>query len=260
MSLKTTAFTSDSSEEDGLLRARIDDACQLCEWRSCPRFVGFLDEHRQAVARAVLRERGEQNFCFFGGYDDAERTFLGVFPSYTEPDTAAFPLTSIVFRYRTAAALSHRDFLGTLLSLGLKREKIGDILCNSGQTVVFVSEDLAEYIVESVTKVGGEGVTAETPFTGTLNVERQFNEWQDTVASARLDAVLKTALRTSREEASRRIAAGLVSLNHMPCLSASHAVSEQDVLSVRGGGRFVVEQIGPSTKKGRLFIKIKQYI
>ena len=71
------AFTSDLSEEDALLRARIDDACQLCEWRSCPRFVGFLDEHRQAVARAVLREKGEQNFCFLrnGSGNEHQLTF-----------------------------------------------------------------------------------------------------------------------------------------------------------------------------------------
>ena len=63
------AFTSDLSEEDALLRARIDDACQLCEWRSCPRFVGFLDEHRQAVARAVLREKGLSEKAMRGKVD-----------------------------------------------------------------------------------------------------------------------------------------------------------------------------------------------
>ena len=68
------ASISDASEEDALLRARIEDACHLCDVRSCPRFVGFLDEHRQAVARAVLREKGMQDFLFFGGYPDAERT------------------------------------------------------------------------------------------------------------------------------------------------------------------------------------------
>ncbi len=254
------AFTSDLSEEDALLHARIDDACQLCEWRSCPRFVGFLDEHRQAVARAVLREKGEQNVCFFGGYEGAERVFLGVFPSFLPPQTEAFPIVAIGFSYRKAATLTHRDFLGTLLSLGLKREKIGDIVCDEGQTVVFVCEELADFVAESVTKVGGEGVKAQFPFDGTVNVQRKFEEWQDTVASPRLDAVLKVALHTSREEASRKIAAGLVSLNHMPCLSVSQEVHETDVLSVRGGGRFVVDRLGPLTKKGRLFINMKRFI
>ena len=254
------AFTSDFSEEDALLRARIDDACQLCEWRSCPRFVGFLDEHRQAVARAVLREKGEQNFCFFGGYEGAERTFLGVFPSFITPQAETFPITAIGFSYRKTAALSHRDFLGTLLSFGLKREKIGDIVCTEGQTVVFVCEELADFVAESVTKVGGEGVKAQLPFSGTLSVQRRFEEWRDTVASPRLDSVLKVALRTSREEAARKIVAGLVSLNHMPCLSVSQEIRESDVLSVRGGGRFVVDKLGPQTKKGRLFINMKRFI
>lgn len=253
-------FTSDISEDDALLRARIDDACQLCELRSCPRFVGFLDEHRQAVARAVLREKGYQNFCFFGGYDGAERVLLGVFPSFLPPETESFPLSAVGFRYRSAAALSHRDFLGALLSTGLKREKIGDILCTEGQTVVFVCEELAAFLAETVTKVGHEGVKSEYPYQGKLLVQRRFKEWQDTVASPRLDAVLKTALRISREEAARKIAAGLVSVNHMPCLSVSHTIAEKDVLSVRGGGRFVVEQIGSPTKKGRFFVKIKQYV
>ncbi len=254
------AFTSDLSEEDALLRARIDDACQLCEWRSCPRFVGFLDEHRQAVARAVLREKGEQNFCFFGGYEGAERVFLGVFPSFLPPQADIFPITAIGFFYRKTAALTHRDFLGALLSLGLKREKIGDIVCDKGQTVVFVCEELADFVAESVTKVGREGVKVQVPFSGTLSVQRRFEEWQDTVASPRLDAVLKVALRTSREDAARKIAAGLVSLNHMPCLSVSQEVRENDVLSVRGGGRFMVDKLGPPTKKGRLFVSIKRFI
>ena len=65
------AFTSNTPEEDVLLRARISDACHLCELRSCPRFVGFLDEHRQAVARAVLHEKGHRDFLFYGGYEGA---------------------------------------------------------------------------------------------------------------------------------------------------------------------------------------------
>ena len=254
------AFTSDLSEEEALLRARIDDACQLCEWRSCPRFVGFLDEHRQAVARAVLRERGQQNICFFGGYEGAERTFLGIFPSFMSPQTDTFPIAAIGFTYRKTATLSHRDFLGALLSLGLKREKIGDIVCAEGQTVVFVCEELADFVADSVKKVGSEGVKAQAPFAGTLTVQRNFEEWQDTVASPRLDAVLKVALRTSREDAARKIAAGLIFLNHMPCCSVSQTVCEHDVLSIRGGGRFLVDQLGPPTKKGRLFVRIKRFI
>lgn len=254
------ACISDASDEDALLRARVEDACHLCNVRSCPRFVGFLDEHQQAVARAVLHEKGLSDFLFFGGYPEAERTLLGVFPAFIPPEEALFPVRAIAFRYRTVAALTHRDFLGALLATGIRRDKLGDILCTPGETVVLADEELAPFLAESVTKIGSEGVRAEYPYTGAIEVRREFREWQDTIPSPRLDAVLHVALRVSREEASRRICAGAVSVNHMPALSVSAAVNEGDVLSVRGAGRFRVAQIGPPTRKGRLILRLEQYI
>lgn len=253
------ASTSNASD-DVHLRARVADACHLCEMRSCPRFVGFLDEHRQAVARAVLHEKGHSSFLFFGGCDGAERVMLGVFPDFIPPDPTLFPLVAVRFTYRPSATLTHRDFLGTLLSCGIKREVIGDILCKEGSAVVFLTEEVAPFIADTVKKVGGEGVGVEYPYTGAVAVTHQFRELADTVASPRLDAVVKAAVRISREEAARRIEAGLVSLNHTPCLSVSATVREGDILSVRGGGRFVVDAVGPQTKKGRFILKLRQYL
>ena len=253
-------FTSELSEEDALLRARVDDACEICEMCSCPRFVGFLDEHQQAVARAVLHKKGSVNAVFYGGCDGAERTVLGVFPSFLPSEKALFPIAAVGFRYRSQAALSHRDFLGALLATGIKREKLGDIVLSEGLAVVFADEELAPFLAESVTKVGSEGVRAQFPYTEPVTIHREFCEYQDTVASARLDAVLKAALRVSREEAARRITAGLVSCNHMPCEAVAHPIREGDVLSVRGEGRFLIAALGPVTKKGRLVIRIHKFI
>lgn len=157
------ASTSNTASEDALLRARVEDAVRLCEIRSCPRFVGFLDERQQTVARAVLHHCGGVSFLFWGGYEDAERTLLGVFPAYQEPEPACFPLLPLGFSYRRDAGLSHRDFLGTLLSLGVKRETVGDIVCGQGLTVAYVQADLASHFAASVEKVGGEGVKVLFP-------------------------------------------------------------------------------------------------
>ncbi len=249
-----------NTTDDAHLRARVADACHLCELRSCPRFVGFLDEHRQAVARAVLHEKGCSSYLFFGGFEDAERVMLGIFPDFLPPDPALFPLVAVNITYRSSAALTHRDFLGTLMATGIKRDVIGDILCGEGSAIVLLTEELAPYIADTVTKVGGEGVTVHYPYTGDITVSRDYREMTDTVASPRLDAVVKAAMRVSREEAARRIEAGLVSLNHMPCLSVSAAVKEGDILSVRGGGRFLIDAVGPQTKKGRTLLKFRQYL
>lgn len=248
------------SEEDALLKARVEDAVRLSDIRSCPRFVGFLDERQQTVARAVLHQYGVSNHLFWGGYEEAERAVLGVFPSFLEPDPAAFPLVPVGFTYRKGVGLTHRDFLGTLLSQGIKREKVGDILCSDGLSVAYADEDIAAYLRDSIEKVGGEGVKIQCPYEGVPPVSREFRELRDTVASPRLDAVVKVMIGASREEASRRIAAGLVSCNHTPVLSGAVAVKEGDLISVRGEGRFQVESLGPPTRKGRLFLTVKKYV
>lgn len=253
------ASISNTASEDNLLRARVEDAVRLCEIRSCPRFVGFLDERRQMVARAVLHHCGGVAFRFWGGYEDAERTLLGIFPAYEEPDPALFPLVPLGFSYRREAKLNHRDFLGTLLSLGVRRETVGDIVCGQGLAVAYVLEELASHFAASIEKVGGEGVKVLFPYQGELPVGHSFEEKRDTVASPRLDAVLKVMMGSSREEAARRIGAGLVSVNHIPCLSAGAVLKEGDRVSVRGVGRFLVDTLGPPTKKGRLFVTVKKY-
>lgn len=254
------ASISNASDEDALLRARIDDACHLCDVRSCPRFVGFLDERQQAVARAVLREKGVTDAVFYGGYPDAERTILGVFPAFLPPEDALFPVRAVAFHFRPSATLSHRDVLGALMSAGIRRDKVGDIVCTAGRAVVMADEEMAPFLAEAVTKIAGEGVRAEYPYDTPVAVQREFRVIQNTVASPRLDAVVHVALGTSREEAARRITMGLVSRNHLPTTAVAETVCEGDILSVRGAGRFRVAQIGPTTKKGRLILKVEQFV
>lgn len=252
-------FTSDPAAEDAWLKARLSDAAQLCDRYSCPRFVGFLDERQKMVAQTLLRYTAGVGFSFFGGHPEAERTMAGVFPDFMEPDDTCFPITAVGFTYRREAALSHRDFLGTLLSCGIKREKIGDILCGQGIAVAFVDADIAPFLAEQVDKVKREGVRGLFPYDGELPAAHTFQEIRDTVASPRLDAVVKLAAGISREEAARRIAAGLVSLNHTPCQSVSASVQEGDILSVRGVGRFRVDTLGPLTRKGRVIVTLQKY-
>ena len=254
-STSNTAFS-----DDGLLKARIEDTVRLCERRSVPGFLGFLDEHQRAAAEGMLRPFRNVTTLFWGGHEEGERTILGVFPLGEDPDCARFPLTAMAFTFRREASLSHRDVLGSLLALGVRREGIGDILCGTGIAVAFVKDELVPFLTEQVDRIGGEGVRVLCPYEGELPEAHTFREIRDTVASPRLDAVLKVCIAASREEAARRIEAGLVSVNHRPCLSVSTEVKEGDILSLRGVGRFRVEQVGPTTRKGRMFLTIQQYI
>ena len=249
-----------SSIEDSLLLARAEDAIQLCDKHSYPHFVGFLDERQRALIAAAFRRIPNAVSVFWGGYEQAERTVFGVFPSFMEPDTALFPFVALECTYRETASLSHRDFLGTVLSVGIKREKIGDIICQTGKTVMFVGEDIAPYICEQVTKVGGEGVTFTVGLSTPLDVTRTYKEIRMTVASPRLDNVVKALTGLAREKAATLITSGLVSLCHQPCESVSKTVAESDIVSIRGYGRYRITSLSAVTKKDRIVMVAHKYL
>lgn len=249
-----------STSEDSLLLARAEDAVRLCDKHSYPHFVGFVDERQRAVLSAAFRQPKGAATLFWGGYLEAERTFFGVFPDFMEADTALFPLTALECTYRETAALSHRDFLGTLLAAGIKREKIGDILCANGKTVLFVGEDVAPFLCEQITKVGGEGVMLSVGLSAPLDFTRTYKEIKMTVASPRLDNVVKALTGLSREKAAALVTGGFVSLCHLPCETVAKTVTEGDVLSVRGYGRFRIEALSALTKKERIILVAHKYL
>lgn len=254
------ASTSNIGSSEAFLRSRVEDALDLSERRCVPSFMGFLDETEQQLARRVLAHTDTDRYAFWGGYDGAERCFLGCFPEYMPADTDAFPLERVTFRYRSERTLTHRDVLGTLMSLGIKREAVGDILCGDGLVVVFLRDEIAPYICEQITKIGGVGVRVEEHSEEPLPQAHCYESMQDTIASPRLDAVLKALLHTSREKAAQMILSGNVSVNHLVCDEVSETVSADTIISVRGHGRFVVDRIGPPTKKGRLHLEARKCI
>lgn len=236
-----------------VLRSRIEDTVRLCGKRDVPCFLGFLDMHEQTEAQTILSSLiTDEHIAFFGGYSDAERAILSVSPSYYCAEASDYPLRTVAFRHRTERKLSHRDVLGTLMSIGLRRDTVGDILCGDGISIVFLREEIVAYVCEQIDRIGGEGVTVIADYDGALPITSEYEFIRETIASPRLDSVVKALVRTSRERAAEWIRVGSVSLNHQPIESVSKSVSVGDVLSVRGYGRYLIDQIGPVTKKGRL--------
>ncbi len=253
------ASTSDPQIEDKRLLARVEDALDISERRHTPHFIGFLDERQAALVGSYLSNM-RAVYRLYGGHEDAERVLLGVFPDGEEPASERFPLTAIAFRYGIRAELSHRDVLGSLLGLGIAREKVGDILCAEEYAVAFLHEDIASFAADSITGIGRVGVKTVFPYDGDLPMFHRFEPISGTIASARLDAVLKVLLGLSREKACERIREAAVQVNHKPALSASQPIRAGQILSVRGHGRFVIDDVSQTTKKGRLILQARRYV
>ena len=240
-----------------LLEARLRDHIRLSQRR--PSFLGFLDESQCAACEDLLRrERGVQ-WLLWGGWPEGERKLLGLFPDYLEPEESLFPITPVTFTYRAGDKLTHRDFLGSFMALGVERDVIGDILVGEGRCVAFFRQEMAPYFLDNIRKIGRVGVKAEEGAKEPLPVRREFKELSGVVASQRLDCLVAFLCKTSREKAAGLITAGLVFLNHREALSVSQRVKEGDLLSVRKQGRFIIDELGPLTSKGRLVVKCRKF-
>lgn len=245
------ACTSDNP--NSALYSRLTDLVSLCDKRGSPCYLGFLDAGELTIARELLRSLvAMERYAVWGGFPEAERSVISVFPDYYAPDEWEYPIVPVAFRYRMQRKLTHRDVLGTLMHLGLRRDTIGDILCGEGLSVVFLRKEIAPFVCEQIDKIGGEGVSVIDDYDGPLPISVSYEVIHETVASPRLDSIVKALIRCSREKSADLITVGSVSVDHRPVESVSKFIQTGMTVSIRGYGRFLIDQIGPETKKGRL--------
>lgn len=253
-----------ADEEERLFISRIEDMVKLCEKTYTARFSPFLSEAEAALAGRFLEYIHAENYIFYGGYENAGRVILGVFPQFEQPSEEDFPIERVKFSGRGAGALTHRDILGSLMSLGITRGSVGDIVRSGDASYeayyAMLSPAAADMALMQIVKIGRAGVKCESARGERIVREDRFSEISGTIASLRLDCVLSLALRASREKAAGLIRSGSVSVNHGITESVSEILSEGDVLSVRGYGRFILDRIGDRTKKDRLHITVKKYL
>lgn len=240
-----------------LFDARVTDAFSLCEKTSVPRFLGFLTPAEAARAIDILKPLTSR-FEFFGGFDEAERRMLCCKPDWC--DEPVYPIKAYTLRFRERDVISHRDVLGSLMSLGIVREAVGDILTEPGRAVVFLAEEISGYVVSQLSKVGGAGVTLSEGFELPLPGASERVECSDTVASLRLDCVIGAICGLSRRSACELIEQGFVSVNSVACEKATRSVSSGDRLTVRGKGRFDILSASDLSKKGRIILKYSKFI
>ena len=245
--------------DQSLIASRIDDACKICNNSSFPKFVGFLRAEETSVAKSVA-EKLCTKYLFYGGYSEAERVFFGVFPDWCADLTELFPITALTFTFRPVDKLTHREVLGSLMSLGIKRETVGDILIEEGRAVVFITSEVAPFVKSQITKISRVGVDITEGYVGILPGQSGLLNLSYTVASARIDCVVAALAGVSRKTAAEYIEQKLVTLGSVCCEKTTATVQNGDKISIRSKGKFIIEKIDEKTKKGRLIIKAKKYI
>ena len=260
MKLRNFSFLNNTSDDDKRLLSTFLDWTEMADEKYITKYSAFLDERQCLLCEKVMASVKYENYLLWGGYENAERKMLCVYPQYGDENIIeSFPMQAVTFRFRPEDKLSHRDFLGSLMALGISRGCVGDILVNSGSASVFVKDTVVRDVL-GITKIGRVGVKTEEGFDAQSVKEPEFREITGTVASLRLDSVLSLALRISREKASALIKGGTVEVSHEKTDQPSRTVEPGDKISAKGHGKFLLRSVDGVSHKDRIHITICKYI
>lgn len=269
-----------SEEQLRLLLSHVDDLCRRAEGGAVEN-TSFLTMREQIEIDRHIGSSGRRTTVFWGGYEGSERKMLFCLPEYIS-DSVGLPIRELqheelapwlretweecmsVLRVKGSGykELDHRSYLGSLLSMGIEREVLGDIVVQSPHEALVVCERrIADYLLSEWHTVGADTVkVSSTVLPDDFRVERKYQEIRDTVASDRLDCVLAALTNLSREKAQGMIRAGLVDVDFITEQRTDRSVPSGAMLSVRGYGRFELVGMDGVTRKGRLRLVAKKFI
>lgn len=171
----------------------------------------------------------------------------------------SFPIDAVYFKYRKSDKLSHRDFLGALMNLGIERSSVGDIIVNEGCAVCFVKQEISDYIRSQISKIGRVGVKIVSESECKITAANDIESLSFIVSSMRLDVIVAAITGLSREKTAALVLSGKIFVNYTENKNVSYILKEDDILTIRGNGKFIIKEQAGVTKKGRLKLNIEHY-
>lgn len=253
-----------SKIEDKMLVSKLMDKAIKASHTGKFVFSDFLDPYQKRLIDKVFCSIDLIDYKYNGGYQGAEREIMVFCPKNMSLDDHTYikmPLKVIEISLRNMNSLTHRDFLGALMGLGIKREKVGDILLEEDVASIIAINDIADFIRFNLFKIGSIKVDAEIKDIEEIRSPQQkLKEIKGTVASMRLDCIASAGFGISRSKIAEYIKAEKVSINWEKTVSLTKEVKEGDTISIRGKGRVILDSIGGATKKGRISVLLKKLI
>ena len=252
-------------KEEQQLEKRLSELSNLAYSRDIVTYSDFLNLNELNILHSMPKDRLYTKFVTFGGYGLAERQMAAfvsdAFCCKEEWIDYPFDILRISpLHAKYAEQLTHRDYLGTILGLGIERAKIGDILVDGTDAVVFVHRTLQSFLMEELTRVRHTQVLVKEISREDFQYEPKYEEIRGTVASVRLDSLLSLAFSASRTKLSGLIEGAKVFVNGKLITTNSYQLKENDVISVRGYGKFRYNGTGAKTKKNRIYVSVYKYI
>lgn len=248
-------------EKEELFKKRMLELSKKSYYRGILTYSDFLDLNEQNILHSLSFSDTGVQVLLFGGYETAERQ-MAAFVSDALCCKEDYPIACIKIsplNRKFSDTLTHRDYLGSILNLGIERCKIGDILVEEDGAFVFCHTSMVDFLIDEICRIKHTPVKAER-----ITEENQLptpkrEEISGTVASPRLDSVIGLAFRTSRSSMISYIESGKVFINGKSVVSNGYVLKEGDIVSVRGKGKFQFHSVTSKTKKNRSHVILYKY-
>ncbi len=245
-----------SSENKDIAR-RVIDICDIVSKNKSIECTDFYNPFEVKELVSLINTYDTISFSLIGNEDSESKAIL-IYPDYMdEPEASEY--ISLVKIDKKDYEIAHKDVLGSILSLGIRREKLGDIIINDDAIYFYIKNEILDYVLLNLEKIKNYGVALEViDLKSKISREAEYEEKLITCASLRLDLVLANVYNLSRSDAKSAIEAGLVKLNYKVTYKISEVLNVGDLVSLRRRGRFIIgDYLGLSKKdKAKLIIKI----
>ena len=262
-----------SKEEDKFLVAKILDKIQFTSQKNQIQTTHFLDGYEQKIAQNVLQQVKYKTAIFYGGYKEAERKILFLFPerlfallksTLQEEKMIQKEMKAISIHLPNdlKGKYQHRDYLSGLMKLGIKREKIGDILVRENGADILAQEDILDYLLVNLPELTRFQKAEIFPkeISKLEIVPIKLEKMTIMVPQLRLDVVISELLHTSRTKANEVISQERVLVNYEVKTKNATILQTGDLLTVRGKGKFKIGEIINQTSKGKLRVEVEKYM
>jgi RNA-binding protein YlmH len=255
-------------QEDKICLSQVLDKIEFSKSRDKIEHTDFLDVYQVALVENFLRKIKFENYLLYGGYEEAERKILIIYPEkYDEKMleknyNKIFKVVRIKLPEELYKTYSHRNYLGGIVKLGLRREKVGDIVvCEEGADIITLDDfaDILQQQLPSLTRFESSNTTIEE-LQNLQKKEIKVEQLKIIVPSLRLDNFVSDLVRTSRSKAVQIINQERVFVNGQNETKASKQLKINDIITIRGKGRFVIKEFEGATRSGRTVVVIEKYV
>ena len=254
-----------TSKEDELFIKRVQDLAQISYNQNRYTFSHFLTLGEQTLIDSNAGLIAHVKYELFGGHESCERQIIRFGDLESLGYEEEFPIVVLCIEpliEKFSDELGHRDFLGALMNLGIKREVLGDIIVKGNRAYVFCLTEIAEYICKELTRIKHTSVKISIlEDAGEItDLQRQLEDLEVLVSAPRFDAIVAAICRLSRGQAQELFRAKKVLLNNRVFENNSAVLKPNSVITVRGYGKYIYIGEGGKTRKDRIYVHLQKYV